>query len=879
MAVLLNNGDGTFASAVQYDLGTATGSSSNGIAIGDLTGNGIMDLVVADNQFGNNDISVLLGKGDGTFGSLTNWVADEQPEGVAIGNFDADGKADLAVANEASNDVSFVHGNGDGTFAAPRDLVHVTSPGPVVTGDFNGDGKQDFIVGDTFSLDGTILTEFAGNGDGTFKPPTTINANITNPTTGQAKALAAAYMNGDHALDLVMLDGNNKLDVFMNNGNGTFAAPVVYSAGTSPVGLAVGDFNGDGKPDVAIINAPASGATDGSATIYLNSGNGVLTLSGSSPDVGPSPSAVTTADVDGDGKDDLIVTDDGSGNTVSVLVSNGDGTFQAKVTYATDGDPTAVAAAPLRIGGKPDLAVSTFFGTGLDILLNNGDGTFGVSKSFATGSNPNGVIIDDVTRDGIPDVEVTNDFGDSVTVWDGNGDGTFAKAPQTFTVGDRPALSAAADFNGDGFLDLVTTNSNANDVTLLLTGAPAATKDVGASASATYSGSSQLVSLSASVSSLGATINEGAETFTVLNGVVVVGSPVTVAVIGGLATADYSLPAGTTAGSYTIQVEYSGTANFASSEDSSQSLVIGAANSTTFASPATTVYDAADHNVSLNATVTSFPGIVNEGTETFTLLQGANVVGTAVTVAVANGAAGASYVVPAGTAAGAYTIQAVYSGSANIEGSADATQSLTISAATTTTTAASVSSSYSTSSQIVGLSATITSSAGIADEGTETFTILKGAGIVGSPITVNVVNGAASANYTLPAGTTVGTYVIQAIYTGAGDYAASSDANHSLTITSVATNTSAISAVASFSSLSQMVPLNASITSSAGIVGTGTATFSILSGAATIGSAVTVNVASGAAQRQLHLACRHGRWSLCPKSYLQRNRLICQLHR
>jgi hypothetical protein len=332
-----------------------------------------------------------------------------------------------------------------------------------------------------------------------------------------------------------------------------------------------------------------------------------------------------------------------------------------------------------------------------------------------------------------------------------------------------------------------------------------------------------------------------------MNGAVAIGSPVTVDVIGGSATADYLLPAGTQPGSYVIQATYNGTANFGGSADSTHSLVVSAASSTTFGSPATAAFDDADQNVTLNATVTSFAGIVNAGTETFTLFQGANIVGTAVTVPVANGAASASYVVPAGTAAGSYTIQAVFSGSANIEGSSDASQSLVIGAAATTTTAASVSTSYDTSSQIVALSATITSSAGTVNEGTETFTILKGAAIIGTPVTVDVAGGAASANYTLPAATTVGTYVIQTVYTGAGDFATSSDASHSLTINPVATFTNAISALATFSTVSQSVPLNASITSGAGTVSSGTATFTILSGVTTIGSSVTVNVVSGAA--------------------------------
>jgi Calx-beta domain/Bacterial Ig-like domain (group 3)/FG-GAP-like repeat/Domain of unknown function (DUF4214) len=851
VAILLNNGTGTFASAVLYDLGASPGISGgtpNSLAIGDLNGDGIMDLAVADDQFANNEVSVLLGNADGTFGNLTSWVADQQPTAVVIGSFVGDAHADLAVVNQASNDISFLAGNGDGTFVAPQNLPHISSPGPVVTGDFTGDSKQDVIVGNTFSLTGTILTMIAGNGNGTFQTPTTINNTITNPTTGQPKALAAALMNNDSSLDLVMLDGNNNLDVFFNNGSGVFATPVAYSAGSSPQGIAVGDFNGDHKPDVAIIESAAAGATDGSAMIYLNDGTGALTLVGQAPDVGLSPTSVTAADLDGDGKDDLVVTNNnGFSSTVSVLISSGSGDFNTKVSYAVDGDPTDVAAAPLRIGGKPDLAVSTFFGPGLDILLNNGDGTFGASKSHATGSNPVSVTIDDVTRDGIPDVLTTNNFGDSITLWTGVGNGTFAQLSQSLTVGDRPAMTAAANFNNDGFLDLVTTNGNANDITFLLTGSGPATISSASSAAATYSTAGQTVSLSATVTSVGTTVNEGTETFTILEGATAIGSPVTVAVVNGAANASFTLPGGTPAGSYVIQASYNGTVDFASSSDSSHTLVVGSSSSSTAASSASATFNTASQNVGLSATVTSASGVVNEGTETFTLLQGATPTGTPVTVNVANGVAPATYSLPAGQIGGSYTIQATYNGTGNITGSTDAVHSLVISAATTSTSANSLGAVFDSNSQVLDLNASVTSNAGAINEGTETFTILNGNVTIGTPVTVNVANGAAEANYTLPGGTAAQSYVISAVYNGTGDFGTSTDAAHTLTIQSAQTTTSGQAASTSFTSGSQNVQLQATFTSPAGPVSGGTATFAVLNGGTVVGAPTTAGVSNGAA--------------------------------
>ena len=202
----------------------------------------------------------------------------------------------------------------------------------------------------------------------------------------------------------------------------------------------------------------------------------------------------------------------------------------------------------------------------------------------------------------------------------------------------------------------------------------------------------------------------------------------------------------------------------------------------TYASNASLIYSPNAQTVTLSASAISADGPLNAGTVAFTILNGSTKVGTPVTANVVNGMASGVYTIPAGTFGGVYTIQAVFSGTSTLSGSSDSGHTLTINEAATTTAASSATATLDASNQTISLSATVTSAAGIVNEGTETFTILSGTTTVGTPATANVSNGAVTANYTVPGGTPIGTYTIQAVYNGTVDYATSTDTSQSLTI-------------------------------------------------------------------------------------------------
>ncbi len=241
----------------------------------------------------------------------------------------------------------------------------------------------------------------------------------------------------------------------------------------------------------------------------------------------------------------------------------------------------------------------------------------------------------------------------------------------------------------------------------------------------------------------------------------------------------------------------------------------------------------------LNTTLT---GPVNEGTVTFTILDGTNQVGTPAVASVSASAAAAVYVLPAGTPAGSYIIHAVYSGSNNFNGSSG-DSSLIVAAAASATAVATASATFNGAAQNITLHGTLT---GPVNEGTVTFTIFSGTFALVGPITVSLSAGAGIAICPLPAGIPAGSYIIEAVYSGTNNFGGSSGFG-TLIIAAAASATAVATASATFNGAAQNIGLNTTITSPAGSVNDGTVTFTILNGTIVIGTPVTVNVSASAA--------------------------------
>ena len=248
VSILLGNGDGTFQIHVDYPTGAQPGS----VAIGDFNGDGKLDLAVV-NSYSNN-VSVLLGNGNGTFQPAVSYGTGSGtgPAFVAVGDFNRDGKLDLAVANSNSTYVSVLLGNGDGTFQTAVNYDVGGAPTSIAVGDFNHDGKLDLAVAVPVPGPSTYVSMLLGNGDGTFQTAVNYNAPYA------PDAVAVGDFNGDGNLDLVVGNRSSNISVFLGNGDGTFRTAVNYSAGYNPSSVAVGDFNNDGTLDLAVANSGSS---------------------------------------------------------------------------------------------------------------------------------------------------------------------------------------------------------------------------------------------------------------------------------------------------------------------------------------------------------------------------------------------------------------------------------------------------------------------------------------------------------------------------------------------------------------------------------------------------------------------------------------------
>jgi hypothetical protein len=351
-------GDGPAAAAVPSRF--ATGSAPGSVEVADLNRDGRPDLVVANEQ--GQDVTVLLGDGRGGFAAAPGspFAAGQQPNDIAIGDFNRDGKLDLAFANHEAKHLTVLLGDGRGGFSPAPKSPFAVEVRPhthgVAAGDLNGDGNPDLLT-DSWGNDHVAV--LLGDGKGGFRP---------GPLLAVGKhpyqRVRIADVDGDGKGDILTtnLEGDD-VTVLLGDGKGGFkpSAGSPFPCGDSPFFVAIGDINGDGKPDLAVVNSPSSTADrrgrDG-LTLLLGDGKGGFKMMAGSPfATGKIPNRLAIGDVNGDGVADVAVTNTDSDSISLFLMSRG-GSVASASTIAVGRKPQGIAIHDLNGDGKAEIIVA-----------------------------------------------------------------------------------------------------------------------------------------------------------------------------------------------------------------------------------------------------------------------------------------------------------------------------------------------------------------------------------------------------------------------------------------------------------------------------------------------------------------------------------------
>lgn len=344
----------TFGKATTYPTG---GLEPNGSRVGDVNGDGIPDVLTGNLESDN--VSIFLGKGNGTFEAATRIPAGDGANGVNIGDFNEDGFTDIVVTNFEGDSVSVFLADGRGSFLTPKTFTGIDAPTGIQVEDFNKDRNQDIVV-TTQSIGNTIIT-LLGNGNGDF-------SQVTTPATGAIGTVAADF-NRDSILDLAttqFISGSytSFISVYLGNGTGGFSVPAQFNTGGNATGMTKGDFNNDGRIDLVTSNRDSD-----NIAILLGNGNGTF----DSPillDAGDGPGGRGVADLNKDGFDDIVVGNNNSNNLL-VFLGKGKAQFASPIDLPTGGsNPRGVSLVDLDDDNDLDIVVPNRDSSNISVIKN-----------------------------------------------------------------------------------------------------------------------------------------------------------------------------------------------------------------------------------------------------------------------------------------------------------------------------------------------------------------------------------------------------------------------------------------------------------------------------------------------------------------------------
>ena len=871
VAVLLGAADGSFQAPVIYATGTINPHS---LAVGDFNGDGAPDLAVvsqclSQSQCGSGAVQVFLGNGDGTLRNPVSFAAGTGASYfVATGDFNRDGKLDLVVANQtaANSTINVLAGKGDGSFAAP---VSFSTGAPsavfITVADFNNDGTLDLAVVNGGTQDSVSI--LLGNPDGTFQPPMLYAAG-----GALAASAAAGDLNGDGAADLVVVNAcanydnltcaaTGSIGVLRGNGDGTFQPTVSYSSGGSNSSfVALGDFDGDGKPDLAVVNAGA--ATTGGLSLLTGKGDGTFQPAVAYQSGGNSGSSLAMMDLDGDGRPDLAVSNqcistDNCANGVAAVLLNSASSFLKRandVTLTASPNPAAAGQTVIitaKVNTSPNAGLPTgeiAFYDGAALLstvpLIGGQVSFSTSPS-QPGSHPiQAAYTGDANYAAGKSAVLTEIVGTPVTL-SSSAISALAGQPVTFTArvaGNSVTPTGSVTFmDGSALLESsrllhgiasITTSAlaaGAHAITASYGGDPnfppgagSLSQTIGQSSVTTVESSAnparvnQPVTFKAKVTGPQGGAASGAVAFMQGNPPATWGTAPLVNGEATISTAFNKQKGGATP----ITAAYLGGPAYQSSRSSTlhQSISADQAYTTTTTLTSSGTDSLAGQPVTFTATVTSTGGSIPDG-ETVTFFNGSNTLGSSPTAG--GGATFTTSSLPVGT----NIITATYAGDATFSSSTSNPLSQVVNLNPTTTTLGS-NVNPSTYGQAVTFTAVVAPTSGT---GTPTgqVTFKNGSAVFG---TGALANGTASITTATLAS---GSLNITASYSGDPTYAGSSATLAQ--VVSLATTTTLLTASPNPAAVNATITLTATVTGQYNGSTTGTVTF--MQGANTLGSA------------------------------------------
>ena len=457
ITILIGNGAGSFTSAID-SIAASIDTLNHHVPLSpvvlDANGDGKPDLVMKAGTL--STLSVMIGNGDGRFAEAVLYPIEDSgsftPEQIVATDINRDGKLDLAVSGRDS--VNIFIGKGDGRFSANGGVPGGVGSRHIATADVNRDGKPDIILSNDGSTSVGVL---AGAGDGTFAP------RVDYAIGSTPSSIAISDVNNDGNIDLIVASKKNVVSILLGTSEGVFAKSVDYSIGTLPAtSLIAADVNNDGKSDIVALKvvAPDGDGTPspGLITVLIGNGDGTFASKVDYP-AGAVPVAVAAADLNGDGKVDLVVAN-AVNSKVTVLSGDGTGKFTSIVGYPIF-TPSSVTITDVNKDSHPDLVLQTVNGTA--IWFGNGDGTFAAHLDALVPLSP--AAVGDVIGDSSPDLVAAG--GRTVSILAGNGNGTFQNQI-TYPVGSGPSSFAVADLNRDGQPDLIVDNTLDNTISVLL---------------------------------------------------------------------------------------------------------------------------------------------------------------------------------------------------------------------------------------------------------------------------------------------------------------------------------------------------------------------------------------------------------------------------